>query len=401
MSTVISLRDVGKRYTKYEDAPALVNVTRRLVTRTRRSQLWAVRGVDLEVQQGECLGVIGRNGSGKSTLLQMLCGVTAPTEGTVRVQGRIAPLISVGVGFHPELTGRENVYINATILGLSRREIDKRLDAIIDFSGIEAFIDTPVKFYSSGMFVRLGFSVAVQVDPDVLLVDEVLAVGDLSFQMKCFDRMRAIRESGATVIFVTHNLTIVRNLCDRAILMDAGGVVIDGRPAEAIDRFHEVLNESREPEGSDIGWMRHVSGVATLRVLGFYDADGQQTRTVTSGREVMLRMQITAEQDLEESYAGLALHGPDGSLVYSDSNHDNRFGRIAAGEVREVAVSFRPEVPTGSYNLHAALYRTLPGQPQQQLAVTPSVSFHVAGRPLVGGVADLHASFTVASPQER
>src|SRR5690242_6134829 len=168
MSSLITLDNVGKRYTKFEDAPMLVSAALRFRARTKRSQLWAVRNVSLEVAAGECIGVIGRNGSGKSTLLQMVAGVTAPTEGRVAVRGKVAPLISVGVGFHPELTGRENVYVNAAILGLPRRETERRFDAIVDFAEIEDFIDTPVKFYSSGMYVRLGFAVATQVDPDVL-----------------------------------------------------------------------------------------------------------------------------------------------------------------------------------------------------------------------------------------
>ena len=168
---IIRLAGVGKRYLKYEDEPMLLTRALRLRHRTRRSQLWAVRDVSFELHPGDSVGVIGRNGSGKSTLLQMLAGVTSPTEGTITVGGRVAPLVSVGVGFHPELTGRENVYVNGTILGLSRAEIDARFDAMVEFSGIEAFIDTPVKFYSSGMYVRLGFAVAVEAIPDVLLVD--------------------------------------------------------------------------------------------------------------------------------------------------------------------------------------------------------------------------------------
>src|SRR5438105_3898304 len=180
----------------------LVTAALQFRNRTRRSRLWAVRHVDLDVAPGECVGVIGRNGSGKSTLLQMIAGVTAPTEGSVAVHGRVAPLISVGVGFHPELTGRENVFVNGAILGMSRSTIEQRLDDIVEFSEIAAFIDTPVKFYSSGMAVRLGFSVAIYAHPEVLLVDEVLAVGDLSFQLKSYERMMEIRQSGTTILVV-------------------------------------------------------------------------------------------------------------------------------------------------------------------------------------------------------
>src|SRR5207302_5234688 len=205
-----------------------------------------------EVQSGECIGVIGRNGSGKSTLLQMVAGVTSPTEGTVRVRGRIAPLVSVGVGFHPELTGRENVYVNGTILGLTRAEIDRRFDSILDFSGIHAFIDTPVKFYSSGMFVRLGFAVAVEATPDVLLVDEVLAVGDVAFQLKCFRRMAEIREQGTTVVVVSHNLNAIRQLCDRALVLHDGTMRHDGDVDDGIGIYHSLLGEFSDPEAPDM-----------------------------------------------------------------------------------------------------------------------------------------------------
>jgi ABC-2 type transport system ATP-binding protein len=389
----IRLDAVGKRYTKYEDAPALVNATKQLLTRTRRSQLWAVRGVDLQVTPGECLGVIGRNGSGKSTLLQMLCGVTAPTEGRVRVRGRIAPLISVGVGFHPELTGRENVYVNATILGLRRKDIDRRFDEIVDFSGIEQFIDTPVKFYSSGMFVRLGFSVAIQVDPEVLLVDEVLAVGDLAFQMKCYERMRAIREQGATVVFVTHNLTIVRNLCDRVIVMDGGRKQFDGDAEPAINRFHELLGETREPEGADIGWAVHRGGIGRIEVEGLYDGR-KRTHSLSADRPFIARLKVTAVEELRDAYVGVALHSADGTLVFAQADFETTLPTLPAGQERHVDVHLRPALVTGTYALSAGLYQRPQGPGKQvQLSVSPGTSFHLAGRPLAHGIADLEARF--------
>src|SRR5690349_16980829 len=217
----------------------LVSRLFQLRNRTRRSALWALRRATFGVGRGECVGVVGRNGSGKSTLLQMLAGVTAPTEGRVTVQGRVAPLISVGVGFHPELTGRENVYVNATILGLRREEIDRRFDEIASFAEIGEFLETPVKFYSSGMFVRLGFAVSAMSEPDVLLIDEVLAVGDLAFQLKCFERLERLRESGATVVLVTHNLNAVRRLCERTLVIHNGELRHDGDTVEALSLYHE------------------------------------------------------------------------------------------------------------------------------------------------------------------
>ena len=393
--SAIRLTGVGKRYTKYEDAPALVNTTRQLLKGHHRSHLWALRGIDLDVNPGQCLGVIGRNGSGKSTLLQLLCGVTAPTEGRVRVQGRVAPLISVGVGFHPELTGRENIYVNAAILGLRRQEIDRKVDDIVDFAGIADFIDTPVKFYSSGMFVRLGFSVAIQVEPEVLLVDEVLAVGDLAFQMKCFERMRAIREQGVTIAFVTHNLTIVRNLCDRVVVLEAGNKAFEGAPDAAVTRFHELLAEVREPEGSDIGWAVHKGGIASIQVEGLYD-EGGRTQSLRAEADVVARLVVNAVAEVRDAYVGVAVHAADGTLVYSEPDLATTLPALAPDGTLSIDVRLRPTLPTGTYSLSAGLYQrpTGPGK-AIQLAVTPAVSFHVIGRPMVQGTADLGASFEV------
>ena len=212
----VRLSGVSKRYVKFDDVPLLVTRLR-FRAKNKRTHLWALRDVDLEVGPGETVGVIGRNGFGKSTMLRILAGVTAPTTGVVSVAGRVAPLISVGVGFHPELTGRENVYVNGTILGMSRKDIDRRFDDIVEFSEVGDFIDTPVKFYSSGMFVRLGFSVAVASSPDVLLLDEVLAVGDFAFQQKCFERIGEIQKQGTIVLMVSHNIDAVRRLCSRVL----------------------------------------------------------------------------------------------------------------------------------------------------------------------------------------
>ncbi|MGH2728372.1 MAG: ABC transporter ATP-binding protein, partial [Actinomycetota bacterium] len=250
MEPIISLRGVGKRYVKYHDVPMLITRALRFRAAYGRTHIWALRNIDLDIARGESVGVIGRNGSGKSTMFRMLAGVTSPTEGRVQVRGRVAPLISVGVGFHPELTGRENVYVNGTILGLEMQEIDRLMDSIVDFAEIGDFLDTPVKYYSSGMFLRLGFSVAVASHPEILLVDEVLAVGDTAFQMRCFRRMEEIVQAGATVLIVSHNLSAIRRLCSRTLLIDKGAQLYMGDTDEAFSRYHEIL---AEPEESDFG----------------------------------------------------------------------------------------------------------------------------------------------------
>jgi lipopolysaccharide transport system ATP-binding protein len=202
--------------------------------------IWALKDINLQIQQGEALGIIGRNGAGKSTLLKILSRVTIPTLGVVQVKGRIASLLEVGTGFHPELTGRENVYLNGAIMGMNRAEVTRKFDEIVDFSGVEKFIDTPVKRYSSGMYVRLAFAVAAHLEPEILVVDEVLAVGDLEFQQKCLGKMGDVTHEGRTVLFVSHNLSAIRNLCNRCLLLEKGLLLEDASPDAAIEKYIDI-----------------------------------------------------------------------------------------------------------------------------------------------------------------
>ncbi len=201
------------------------------------SVFWALKDVNFEVKQGEVLGIIGKNGAGKSTLLKILSQIAEPTSGRIEIHGRVASLLEVGTGFHPELSGRDNIYMNGTILGMTRREIDSKLDEIIDFSGVEKFVDTPVKFYSSGMKVRLGFSVAAHLEPEILIIDEVLAVGDFEFQKKCLGKMEDVAGQGRTVIFVSHNMEAVRSLCSKAVYLNSGSLSFNGEVNKAINNY--------------------------------------------------------------------------------------------------------------------------------------------------------------------
>src|SRR5438552_11298765 len=214
MIPAIELRQVSKRYWKLEEQAMLLR-SLLPIARPKRSEIYALRDIDLAMGQGETLGIIGRNGAGKTTLLRLMAGVTQPSQGVVRTVGRVAPLISVGVGFHQEMSGRENVYVNGMLLGLSARQVAQRFDEIVGFAELEDFIDTPVKFYSSGMFMRLGFSVVAHSDPNLLVVDEVLAVGDISFQSKCLERMRSLQREGTSIVLVSHFMGAIRTLCPR------------------------------------------------------------------------------------------------------------------------------------------------------------------------------------------
>ena len=256
-NTIIKVENISKRYRlglkeKKADtfAQQMVNALKYPIDNFKRIQKlgkfgeeeegvhWALKDVSFEVKQGDVLGIIGKNGAGKSTLLKILSKITEPTSGRIEVNGRIAALLEVGTGFHPELSGRENIYMNGTILGMTRREIDSKLDEIIDFSGVEKFIDTPIKFYSSGMKVRLGFSVAAHLEPEILVIDEVLSVGDYEFQKKCLGKMNEVaKDFGRTVLFVSHNMAAVKTLCSKGIVLEHGNVVFSGISDDAIDYY--------------------------------------------------------------------------------------------------------------------------------------------------------------------
>jgi ABC-2 type transport system ATP-binding protein len=387
----ITLADVGKRYTKYEDQPMLLNSIRHIHPRTRRSSLWALRGCTFEVNRGECLGVVGRNGSGKSTLLQLIAGVTAPSEGSVGVRGRVAPLVQVGVGFHPELTGRENVFINGTILGLTRAEINERFEEILAFAELAEFIDTPVKFYSSGMYVRLGFSVAVHANPDVLLVDEVLAVGDLTFQLKCYERMSAIRETGTTMVVVSHNIHAIRRLCDRAIVLDRGNTICDGPTVDAVNAYYELIGKREDPT-SDDGVVDASYGGVDVQPLELIGPGGEPTRHLDSGDDVRFVVEADFLADIDRPWPCFRISTASGERVYSEFA-PGVLDKTQLGERVRFEVRLPVRLPTGSYWAEAGFWD---GGASEALAWTKSLFFHVSGRDTVSGTNDLKAVLEVS-----
>lgn len=243
-NTVIKFEKVSKKFKKGHKLllkEAMLDIFRA----PKQGDFWAIKDTTFEIKQGESVGIIGMNGSGKSTILKLIAGVLIPTKGKISVCGKISPLIELGAGFHPELTGRENIYLNGTILGLSRKMIDNKLKEIVDFSGLSEFIDTPVKHYSSGMYMRLGFAIAVNVEPDILLVDEILAVGDASFQKKCLEKMQNFRKNGVAIIIISHSLDLISNFCDRIILINKGKVAFVGNPERAIKKYNQISNETK------------------------------------------------------------------------------------------------------------------------------------------------------------
>ncbi len=322
MSTpVIEIADVSKRFVIRKEKSLkerLVNFGR---SNLHKDDFWALQGVNMTIGSGSTVGLVGPNGSGKSTLLKLIGGIIQPTTGSVQLRGRLAALLELGAGFHPDLTGRENVYLNASILGISRAQTDRYFDAIVDFSGIEPFIDTQVKFYSSGMYVRLAFSVAVHVDPDILLVDEVLAVGDEPFQRKCMERIRGFQHEGRTIVLVTHSLDQVADLCDRALVLEHGNVVADGEPKDALrvlradfesTRQNEIERaQAREAAAARPAPAAHIAWAAIVD-----DATGEQVSSISSYDSVRVRVCVEPDQPLTDWVLGVGVQTAMGTSVF-------------------------------------------------------------------------------------
>jgi homopolymeric O-antigen transport system ATP-binding protein len=259
-------------------------------TASKREDFWALKDVSFEVKRGEVLGVIGRNGAGKSTLLKILSRITEPTEGLARIRGRVASLLEVGTGFHPELTGRENIYLNGSILGMSKTEIRKKFDEIVAFAEIDQFLDTPVKRYSSGMYVRLAFSVAAHLQPEILIVDEVLAVGDVAFQRKCMDYMKSLARSGITILMVSHNLFAVKAMCRRVLLLSAGRRQFDGSPAEGIDLYEKDSRLEADPWAVGVIGEDINNWPIVIRFVEYLDAEGRPRTVYDYGERMRVRI---------------------------------------------------------------------------------------------------------------
>src|SRR5579883_336998 len=345
----------GERYDSLRDLiPA---ATRRLFSREglaslKPQEFWALNDVTFDLRRGDSIGIIGPNGSGKSTILKLLSGILRPEKGVVRVNGRSGCLIELGAGFHPDLSGRENVYLNGTILGMKKAEIDRKFDAIVDFSGLSDFLDTPVKRYSSGMNARLGFAIAAHIEPEVLIVDEVLSVGDYHFQEKCYTRMKQFTEDGTTLIFVSHNLAAVSSLCKSALLLKYGEPVYQGDVRTAIGKYYSFYEEDGEGKA-----VRVVSSVLK-------DSGGNGREVFEPGERARFSVVIEATAEIKDAHVAFYVHSQEGERLFlsTSGQHDTGMLNLAPGERVEVDFDLNLNLQGGIFRLGFAVTDTFDQQ---------------------------------------
>ena len=318
----IEAQNLGKRYRKQGVGfPSLLGAFHTIARRQEQEYFWALRGVNFAVQCGQTVGVVGPNGSGKSSLLGLIAGTITPTEGTVRTTGRISSLLELGAGYHHALSGRENVYMNAAILGIPREDVRRRYDAIVDFAGLREFMDMPVKHYSSGMYVRLAFSVAIEMNPDILLIDEVLAVGDMAFQMKCLDRIRDFQKRGKTILFVSHALETVEQFCHEVLLIHEGHLIQKGDPAEVIFAYLKSYMVR-------IGMLNveeHGTREVEIRQVRMLDGAGNETATFFTGRPMTIEIHYDAHRRVEQPVFGFNIKTGNGFYVFGSNSQIEKY----------------------------------------------------------------------------
>ncbi len=370
----------------------------------------ALKNVSIHIPRASTIGIIGRNGSGKSTLLQCICGIVPPTSGSVEVNGRIAALLELGAGFNPEFSGRDNLYINAAILGLEREQVDARLDDILAFADIGDYIDQPVRSYSSGMYVRLAFSIAIHVDPEILIVDEALAVGDIHFQARCFDRFHQFREQGVTVIFVTHDLNMVTRYCDYAYLLSGGAVVAEGNPREVVASYRKVEtghDPAIEQKGEDTSAqdlfeqnpyeVRYGNDKATIINGGIFDQEDQPVQILHSGEHYRVSFEVEFSQAIEQPVFAFTIKDVRGTDI-AGTNTD--FSKVATANYQagdKVIVDFQQQINLnpGSYLLSLGCVSLAGGELEIYDRRHDYISFQMISERASVGIVDLQSEITV------
>lgn len=357
--SVISFQNVSKRFWLTPDRPQ--TVLEMLISavkfsgRPQGQELWAVRDLSFDIFRGDSLGIIGRNGAGKSTLLKLVTRILRPTSGRIFVRGRVSALLELGAGFHPDLSGRENIYLNGSVLGLSKQDIDNYYQSIVDFSELHDFIDMPVKHYSSGMYMRLGFSVAIHVQPDILVVDEILAVGDQAFQTKCLERIWEMRRQGVTIVLVSHQLHLIREVCTQLIWVEHGQVKAVGPADEVMEKYLAFYATLAAPAGdSPHAFPRWGSGEVEIKSVRFLDVDGQARTDFMTGEALTIVMDYQTHQPLHQPHFEVTLFREDGVLLNTPMPHP--IGALVSGSGSVVCrLEYLPLLPAG-YKVSVAIH---------------------------------------------
>jgi homopolymeric O-antigen transport system ATP-binding protein len=378
---------IGQLHGKYTTlrehlTQGVAGLARRSQAEAESREIWALRDISFEIDQGEVVGIIGRNGAGKTTLLRVLSRITEPTSGYADVRGRVGTLLEVGTGFHPELTGRENVYLNGAILGMSRSEINRKFDEIVEFAEVQKFIETPVKRYSSGMYVRLAFSVAAHLNPEIMFVDEVLAVGDVEFQKRCLGKIESVGRSGRTVLFVSHNMSMIARLCERLLLLEGGRLVADGPADDVIGRY--LTSEEGTSAWRQWPDLDSAPGNASVRLrsVRVVDSDLRMRETIDVREVVGIEIGIDVLRSDVQFFPWLDLHNDKGALVFSAMDTDPSW-REPRKPGRYVTTAWVPEhlLNEGTLLGSVSLKTVIQGRkPLRQASVDAAVSFHVVDR---------------------
>jgi ABC-type polysaccharide/polyol phosphate transport system ATPase subunit len=392
----VELKDVWKKYRRHTERPLTTTLKSYLLHdfwrrgNGSRGSIAAIQNVSLRIEKGTTLGIIGRNGSGKSTLLKLIARIIKPDSGTIHVNGKVSALLELGAGFHPDLTGRENVIINGIILGLTHNEIRLRMDEIVDFAELRDYIDEPVRTYSSGMYMRLAFSTAVHVEPEVLIVDEVLAVGDGAFVEKCMDRMNRFKKLGKTIILVTHNLPMVSHWCHEAVWLDGGCLKMKGGPAEVVQAYRSLLlgqqqqgraqlSESPIVCNGEVPLLRYGDGSCRILDFGILDSYGQKITEIQSGQSCTMFMRVQFNEIVSDMSCGFAIKDRMSAVLYGVTNISQNMPpiRVQAGEVMTISANIRMWLAEGDYFVSLGVARW--GSEQKCDFIEDGIQFKVFG----------------------
>ncbi len=386
----IEVKDVKKKFRVYFDKGNQLKERLLFRSRNRYEDRWVLNGISFNVKKGEAVGLIGHNGCGKSTTLKLLTRIMYPTEGTIELSGRVSSLIELGAGFHPDMSGRENIYTNASIFGLTKKEIDERMDDIVEFSEMEQFLDNPVRTYSSGMYMRLAFSVAINVNADILLIDEILAVGDINFQAKCFNKLKEIKAQGTTIVIVSHSLGQIEQICDRTIWIDGGKIKADGKPRDVHPEYMDFMGQKRqviaekenarkeEKSGKKAGERgedaesgesgedkkRWGNGHARIKQVRLLDEEGKSQSAFATGSPITIEMDYSVRQKVEDAVFGIGIFNQNGQQVYGTNTRIDQMDEFALEK-------------DGTMSVHLDQVNLLPGVYLLDIAIESQVGIPV------------------------